>query len=172
MHPSIPLDVVCPYSFPHPIAPAAAAALAGVTITPSHLLSAAAIAQSYGSPLVVETAGGLLTPYATQLTSADLAGFLGFPVILIARNGLGTINHTALAVAEIRRRQLPLLGIILVTTQASTTPDQPSNSSMIAEQTGLPPLGTLPFVPSHTPAVLAMALQSALDLQPLFACLS
>ena len=91
----------------------------------------------------------------------------------MARNSLGTISHTALAIAELRRRALPLLGLVLVNTSAESSPDQPTNAALIALQTGLAPMGTLPYVgTSREPAVLAAALESALDLEPIFAALS
>jgi dethiobiotin synthetase len=101
------------------------------------------------------------------VTSADLATALGFPVILVSRNALGTINHTALAIAEIRRRALPLAGIILVKTQPCATPDQPFNPSLIAQLTGETPLGILPYLDSPTPARLAAALEATTDLRPI-----
>jgi dethiobiotin synthetase len=121
----------------------------------------------------VETAGGLLSPYCGTFTAADLAADLGFPVLLVARNSLGTINHTALAIAELRRRALPLLGIILVNTSAASSPDQATNPAQIALQTGLAPLGILPYLgASPEPRTLATALESAVDLTPILAALS
>jgi dethiobiotin synthetase len=116
----------------------------------------------------VETAGGLLSPYSSHLTPADFAAALGFPILLIARNGLGTINHTALAVSEIRRRALSLLGVLLVTTDSSFSPDQRSNHSLISASTGLEPLGVLPFLDLQTPAKIADALQANINLRPIF----
>jgi len=167
MRADLPIDVVCPFRFPAPLAPAAAAQASGTGLDLQALLSAAAAAGSFGAPLIVESAGGLLTPYADNLTSADLASALGLPVLLVARNALGTVNHTALSVLEIRRRALSLLGIILVHTDPSVTPDQPSNASLIARLTGIPPLGVLPHLPSPTPSLLAAALEQAVDLRPL-----
>jgi 8-amino-7-oxononanoate synthase len=163
----IPIQVVCPFPFPLPLAPAAAAAAAGITLSAQALLGAAAVARTFGSPLVVESAGGLLTPYGHQLTSADLAVALGFPVLLVARNALGTVNHSALAIGEIRRRSLPFLGIILVNTDASEAPDHPSNATLIAELTGVRALGLLPYINSPTPSRIAAVLQQAADLNPI-----
>ena len=165
----MPLDIVCPIALREPVAPAAASN--GRPITLTALLAHARRAAAYGSPLVVESAGGILSPYAPNLNSADLASALAFPVLLIARNALGTVNHTALAIAEIRRRALPILGIVLVTTTAMTTPDQRSNSRLISDATGLEPLGILPFVESHTPSALAAALQANVDLRPILGSL-
>jgi 8-amino-7-oxononanoate synthase len=166
----ISLDVVCPLPFPEPIAPAAAARNSPITLP--GLLGHARKAASYGGPLVVESAGGLLTPYGHNLTSADLAAALHLPILLVARNGLGTINHTALAVAELRRRNLPLLGIVLVATTALPTPDQLSNSTLIAAATGIQPLGTLPFLQSQDPSQIAAAFAANVDISAILTLLA
>ncbi len=167
----LPLSIVCPVSLPDPVAPAAAAKAARVTITLSNLLACAANSAHHGSPLIVESAGGLLSPYAPGLTTADLAAALHLPLLLISRNALGTVNHTALAIAEIRRRALPLLGIVLVNTHPTPSPDQESNSSLIEDITGLSPLGILPYLPSREPPNLAAALRNNIDTQPILAAL-
>ena len=162
MREDIPLGIVCPLAFPAPIAPAAASAEHPLSL--DQMLNHAKNAAAYGSPMVVESAGGLLTPYAPTFTSLDLAEALDFPVLLIAKNALGTINHTALAVAEIRRRHVPFLGTILVTTTKVRTPDQDSNLSIINATSGHLPLGILPFHDSPTPQSLADSLSASIDL--------
>jgi dethiobiotin synthetase len=166
----IPLRIVCPLSFPDPVAPAAAAAHHPISL--SALLGHIRAAAAYGSPLVVETAGGLLSPYSSHLTPADFAAALGLPVLLIARNGLGTVNHTALALAEIRRRDLPFLGVVLVTISQTPTPDQDTNSALIGQATGHQPLGTLPFLSSRTPHAFSSALQENVDLRSILAAIA
>lgn len=166
----IPLGVVCPITYADPVAPAVASANHPLNL--SVILEHAYTAATYGSPMVVESAGGVLTPYATNLTSLDLAVALGFPVLLVARNGLGTINHTALALSELRRRGAQLLGTILVTTTNVRTPDQDTNLSMIHYVTGEAPMGILPFCESKTPESLSAALATCADLTPIFDRLS
>jgi dethiobiotin synthetase len=163
------LSDVCPFAFASPVAPAKAAAEAGIAVGPEALLAAARLMPP-GDFLLVESAGGLLSPYAPGFTSADLAALLALPVLLVSRNALGTINHTALALAEIRRRGLPLAGVVLVDTTPEPTPDRQGNADLIFSLTGVRPLGPLPFVPSdeHTPPSLARALAAALDVEDLF----
>jgi dethiobiotin synthetase len=136
----LPIDLVCPHRFRPPVAPAAAtSALGAPALTLAGLTAAARRAARAGDALLVEGAGGLLTPYARRLTIADLAARLRLPVILIARNALGTINHTALAAAELRRRDLPLLGIVLVDTADRPRPGE-RNAALIAAVTGVRPV--------------------------------
>ena len=170
MRKDIPLHIVCPITFQDAVAPAAASPESPISL--STLTAHAYHAATYGAPLVVESVGGVLSPYAPTLTSLDLATALGFPVLLVSRNGLGTINHTALAIAEIRRRPVKFLGTVLVTTVPEPSLDQSSNLSLIAALTGQPPLGVLPFVGSQTPADLSMALTANVDLRPILGLLA
>jgi dethiobiotin synthetase len=141
--PDIPLEKICPFPFRPPVAPAAAARLAGQTLTLPRILRAGR-SLSRGVPLLLEGAGGLLSPYASRLTAADLALAFGLPLLLVARNALGTINHTALALAEIRRRRIPLLGLVLVTTAPGRGLIHQQNATLIEELTGTPVAAVIP----------------------------
>lgn len=167
----LPLETICPYSAADPVAPAIAFPSANGP-RPEDLIARAAAANRHGDFLLVETAGGLLSPYLPDFTSLDLASCLGLPVLLVARNALGTVNHTALAVAEIRRRALPLAAVILTSTTASSTPDRGTNAALIARQTGVAPLAVLPFLAPPDPVQLAAALEASPGLASLFAALA
>jgi dethiobiotin synthetase len=144
----LPIDreSVCLYRFPEPTAPAAAAATAGISISLAAIMKRAHELRRSGEGLLVESAGGLLVPYAAGLTTADIAKSLDFPVLIVARAALGTINHTALTVAELRRRGLPLFGVILVQTSPQLGPEHTSNARLIEDVTGVRPLATFPYV--------------------------
>jgi dethiobiotin synthetase len=144
--PDLALSLVCPYQFPLPVAPAQAAPAAGVELTAPALQGAIDRAATHGDFLLVESAGGLLSPYGPALTGADLAAGARLPLLLVARNALGTINHTALALAEIRRRALPLAGLVLVEVSSHATPDRPHNAALIEAVSGDRALATLPFI--------------------------
>jgi dethiobiotin synthetase len=154
----IPRPSVCLYSFPLPAAPAAASAAHGIAITLDAIVDRARELRQAGDGLLVEGAGGLLAPYAPALTGADIAKALNFPVLVVARASLGTINHTALTVAELRRRGLALFGIILVQTTPQPGPEHASNAPLIEALTGVRPLGTFPYVSSPDADSLADAL--------------
>jgi dethiobiotin synthetase len=143
-----PPELVCPYSFGPPLAPAVAARLAGRTISLPRLLDAARALAARHEALVVEGAGGLLTPLTDRETFADLAVALGLPVLVVARAGLGTVNHTALTCEALRARGLPVLGVVL--DQASQPEDvsRPYNAADIERLTGVRVLASLPFEPS------------------------
>src|SRR5262249_56827531 len=63
--------------------------------------------------IVVEGLGGLLSPLAEKMTVADLAIRLDYPLVIVARRGLGTLNHTLLTIEAARRRGLRVAGIVL-----------------------------------------------------------
>ncbi len=168
----LPASLVCPVALDQPVAPAAAAAAQGADTSLPALTKHFEAASLHGSILLVESAGGLLTPYTSSTTGADLATAFGLPILLVARNSLGTVNHTALAVSEIRRRRLPLVGIVLVNVAGSESPDQASNSNLIEAITGTRPLGVLPYVQSPTAEALARQLEASADLRPVWAALA
>ncbi len=65
-------------------------------------------------PVLVEGAGGILVPLTATAMMTDLMARLGLPVLVAARSGLGTINHTLLTLEALRARALPILGVVLV----------------------------------------------------------
>jgi dethiobiotin synthetase len=159
---------VCPHRFALPVAPAVAAAVLNIQLDAAGLAARAGRLAAAADFFLLETAGGLLAPYGPDCTGADIVAATGLPIVLVARNGLGTINHTALTMAELRRRQLPIAALILVETTAAPTPDRPHNARLITELTGVAPLATLPFVPHATADGLADALAAAVDPDLLF----
>ena len=63
--------------------------------------------------LIIEGAGGLLVPLNKKYFIIDLIFYLDIPVILVASSRLGTINHTLLSIAELKRRNINTLGVII-----------------------------------------------------------
>ncbi|HEX9050492.1 MAG TPA: dethiobiotin synthase [Anaeromyxobacter sp.] len=155
-----PLEAICPYSLRAPLAPAVAARLEGIEISLPRILDAARALAARHAAVLVEGAGGLLVPLAGRETYADLAVALGLPVLVVARAGLGTVNHTALTVEALRRRGLAIAGIVLNRTAAEDDPSVPHNAAEIARLTGIAPAALLPFVADI--AARAAALRSTL----------
>jgi dethiobiotin synthetase len=142
-----PMALVCPYSLSAPLAPAVAARLEGVEISLPHLLACAAELSRRHAALVVEGAGGLLVPLTASETFADLAVALGMPVLVVARAGLGTVNHTALTCEALRARGLAVVGVVLNRAQAGADPSEPHNAAEIERLTGVRVLASLPYEP-------------------------
>ena len=98
------------------------------------------------NPLVIEGAGGVLVPINNSMFIADLIKALKVPVLIVSRNALGTINHTCLTIEALKKRGIPILGIIL-----NGSSDLP-NKEAIESYSGVSVLATLPSVSkiSHT----------------------
>jgi dethiobiotin synthetase len=143
-----PPELVCPYRFGPPLAPAVAARLSGETISLSRILDAARALASRHAALVVEGAGGLLTPLTDRDTFADLAVALGLPVLVVARAGLGTVNHTALTCEALRARRLTVHGVVIDHAFEGEDDSEPYNAAEIERLTGARVLASLPFEPS------------------------
>lgn len=64
-------------------------------------------------PLVVEGAGGIMVPLNEVALTVDFIAALNLPTVIVARSGLGTLNHTLLTLDALRRRHIPVLGVVL-----------------------------------------------------------
>jgi dethiobiotin synthetase len=97
--------------------------------------------------VVVEGAGGLLVPIDGNRTMVDLIAMLKLPVILVARPGLGAINHVLLSIRELERSRLPLHGIIFCETANSGWGEiEEDNIKTIARIGKAPVLGRIAYM--------------------------
>jgi dethiobiotin synthetase len=99
-------------------------------------------------PLVVETAGGVMTPLGRDWLQIDQIRRWGLPLVLVARSGLGTLNHTLLTLEALRHRSIPVLGLVL------NGPLHPDNPRTLAELGGVPVLAQLPRLEPLSAAAL------------------
>jgi dethiobiotin synthetase len=109
------LHTVCPQHFFAPAAPPVAAAAQGQTIDAALLYRGATHWRDRCDLLIVEGVGGLLCPLTEHSTIADLVADLAYPLVIVARRDLGTLNHTLLTVEVAHHRGLKLAGVILNT---------------------------------------------------------
>ena len=109
----IPLVRISPQCFLAPLAPPDAARVEGRQVDSSLLVDGAAWWQNHCDWLVIEGAGGWLSPLSETASNADVAQRLGFPVLVVGRLGLGTINHTRLTIESVRARGLKVAGVVL-----------------------------------------------------------
>jgi dethiobiotin synthase len=171
LRPGPPPSEVSLYRFLDPLAPSVAARLAAQPIELPLILDRTRRLLAAGAALLVESAGGALTPYGPGLTSASLveriASDFGFDVLLISANRLGTISQTALALDHLSRIGCRVAGVVLVDVSADPSPDQPHNAAEIHALTPVPILGTLHHCPGSDPDHLADALATDVDLSPL-----
>jgi dethiobiotin synthetase len=128
-------EEVAPYRYGPPVSPHFAAQLAGEKIEPAVLVEAARRA---GAPLVCEGVGGLLVPITTGYLVGDLAVDLGLPVVIAARTGLGTINHTLLTVEAARTAGLEVAAVVLTPWPSRPEPIEVSNRETIGRLAAVP----------------------------------
>jgi dethiobiotin synthetase len=140
---------VAPYTFGPPLSPHYAAQLAGETIEPARLLEAA----STERVLIAEGVGGLMVPITPGYLVRDLAVDLGLPVVVAARTGLGTINHTLLTVDAARAAGLRVAGVAMTPWPDRPEPIEVSNRATVERLGGVPVSG----LPPTNPESLALA---------------
>jgi len=104
--------------------------------------------------IIVETAGGLMSPFSNSFLNIDLATHLNLPVILVSNNYLGSINHTLLSVEALQRRNIEIKGIVFSGEKVEPT------QSFILEYTKVPLLFSIPFLKEINPETIAMTAKS------------
>lgn len=132
------------YAFSQPVSPHWASELDGTPLDPRTL----ALPDNPG-PLVVETAGGLLVPLTRNWLQIDQLQVWNLPIVLVARSGLGTLNHTLLSLEALKKRQINVLGLIL------NGPLHADNPRTLEQFGGVPVLAELPSLVPLTAETLA-----------------
>ncbi len=135
-HISNPLSKIHPeaYRLTEPMSPHAAAKIDNTEIT----LDALQLPMIENG-LIVETAGGIMSPLSDRLVVLDLVKHLGLPVVLVTQDYLGSINHTLLSIEILRGANVPILGLVFSGEKVATTRDY------IQQYAGLETLLEIPF---------------------------
>jgi dethiobiotin synthetase len=132
-----------------PLSPNVAARISGQVIDPEALKAAYLRLAAENDMVLVEGAGGICVPLVdAHFTMADLACLFGLPLLVVARPGLGTINHTVLTVSFARQAGLEVKGIIINGyREDQATMAERTNPEVIQRMTGVPVLGIVPHLP-------------------------
>ena len=122
-----PISTVCPYPLQAAISPAEAARLENKAITLNQLIEACEIkpddpSQKSKVIRLIEGAGGFYSPLCEDALNADLAQKLNFPVVLVANDKLGCINHILLSIEAIKARNLNIIAVVLNQIEPTNTP--------------------------------------------------
>jgi dethiobiotin synthetase len=143
---SEPLDLINPYRFRHPLAPSVAADIEGVKVNRKKIFSAHDRLSKKYDITIIEGAGGIMVPVYKRYLFLDLASDLGLPVLIVARPGLGTINHTLLTIAALRNKGINILGVI-INSAVKTGRDLSvkTNPDVISKLGGVPLSGVIPY---------------------------
>jgi len=141
--------------FPDPVSPHSAAERAGDVISLHRLRML--LPPDDATRWIVEGAGGVLVPLNRANLMCDLIGLLGLPVLIAARSGLGTINHTLLTLEALRSRELSVAGVVMI-----GEPDD-DNRQAIERYGSVPVLGQMPRFDPLTPETLGKWARGHLD---------
>ena len=149
MQGSYPREKICPQKFVAPLAPPVAAQQEGKRVDPVLLRSGIDWWRGRVDVVLIEGAGGLLSPISERDSVADIATELGFPLLIVGRLGLGTINHTLLTVEAAEARRLQVAGIVL--SESSPLPSDDlswrTNACEIERRCRVPVLAVVPHIP-------------------------
>jgi dethiobiotin synthetase len=139
-----PLDIICPFRYRSPLAPAAAAQADSMPPPdPARILSMYERIATDSDAVLVEGAGGLAVPLTWQFNYADLAAALGLKLILVVANRLGCLNATVLSIDYALRRGLPVAGYILNDAEPVSSAAARTNAKSLKHLTAVPALGSV-----------------------------
>lgn len=134
----LPLDEVNPLHFPSPVAPYVAALLENKIIDPAAIVASCRKFSEGREIVLIEGAGGWEVPITENYLISDLAKDLGFPVILVAANRLGALNHILLTLAAIKAKGLTCAGIILNQLEDEMDTPMITNKGILSSLTDTP----------------------------------
>ena len=154
------LDLINPVRFAAPLAPAVAAEQNSTAINWPEVRRSLTVLDQSSDAMLVEGVGGLLVPLDPanpRLTVLDLAVAIGYPVLVVARSGLGTLNHTAMTVRLLKGAGCRVGGLVMnyYEPDVAKSPDSSLNSNRIwlSKMTGVKVLAVVPAVKDEPPAV-------------------
>jgi len=168
-----PLEKICPYRLHDPLAPSMAAERENVKIDISLLEKVYSEISSTHDITLVEGAGGLLVPILPSFTYADLARLLKLPLVVVAANRLGVINHLLLTLEHASCRGLSVLGYIFNRLDNQPSLAAETNREALLSLTAVPYLGEIPYIEDleSKRSSLADLFEAKLDLTSLDAVL-
>ncbi len=162
--------LITPFRFNQPLAPYAAAELENIKIDLNKVYHSFSELKTRYQLILVEGAGGLLVPVKKDYLFANLAKDLNIPIIIIARPGLGTINHTLLTIKAAQSYGLEIIGIIFNHYNNSiSTMAEKTSPKLIKEFSGIPVLGEIPFLSDINPENLLRIIEKNMDIKSIIA---
>ena len=167
------LSLINPYCFESPLAPETASELEHVRVDLELLDRIYSQLKTSHQILFIEGAGGILVPIARNFFYVDLMKRWDVRVLVVARLGLGTINHTLLTCAHLKHAGVPIAGVILNDSEGKKDLAAKTNPEMLARYLGVPLLGLFPHLESASQglpdrALLADLVEKNIDTRPLF----
>ncbi len=141
-----PIEAIVPYRFWEPIAPWPASIREKQKIEIKKIVAAYKRLEKEHAFMIVEGVGGLRVPITEKTEVIHLIQRLDLPVLLVARSGLGTLNHTLLTIQYGQERGLQFLGVILNATQSAKTLADKTNRSVLSKKIDVPFIESFPYI--------------------------
>jgi dethiobiotin synthetase len=161
---SFPLDVICPQRYAEPLAPAIAAERAGQPLDWSAIQRSLTEISSKSEVMIVEGVGGIMVPLDGKHTVLDVARWLQIPTLIVARPGLGTINHTLLTINALRSANVKIGGVVINRYPTDNPAIADETNPRAIEKWGKVPVLCLvpdePFNPPTLPAGIKAAIET------------
>ena len=142
--PDLPLPEVCLYALSAPLSPHLAARAEGIAIDTGRILAAVAKAAESSDFVLVEGVGGIAVEIREGYTIAELAKDARLPVLVVAENRLGVLNHLRLTVHYLRSEGLSLIGVVVNDRTAEAFPGREPNEGEVRRIAGDRYLGRVP----------------------------
>ena len=141
------LRLINPFYAPEPLSPHLAFHRAGLKFDPIKAQACLKQLQERHDIVLIEGAGGLMVPLTNRYYNSDLMADLKTPIIIVARLGLGTLNHTLLTVTQAKARGLMIKGIIFCqTTPTRKGLPESTNPQEVEKLSGMKVLGIIPYL--------------------------
>lgn len=139
-------DYIVPYMFRTPSSPHLASSIENKKIRAAKIINSYKVLSKRFDFVIVEGSGGVVVPLDRRVLLIDLAQEAGLPVLIVAQNKLGAINHTLLAVEALRLRKMDILGIAFNNPREEDARIIKDNPRIIEALTGENILGVLPWI--------------------------
>lgn len=140
-----PIESITPCSYTKPLAPYAASVLEKRKVRLEAIVKAYDRLRRRHSFLIIEGVGGLMVPLTDRLDLLDLIVLFDLPVLLIARSGLGTLNHTLLTLRYGSEHHIRFIGVILNQTSPKMGLADRSNPEILSGRIDVPLAGPFPY---------------------------
>jgi len=168
------LDIICPVCMEPALSPLSASLYYDIEINIEKIHDAYIKLCKKHDMVIVEGIGGILVPIKDNYMVSDMIKAFDLPVVIVARPGLGTINHSLLTINEIKRNELAIKGFIINGMDMKTAGfAEKTNPEIITRLSGVPCLGILPFDPNvdeslpETGEIIQLSL-AHLDIETIF----
>lgn len=146
-HMEEPVTLVTPGRLASPLAPLIASQIDGIPLSIPDIMSSFIKLRHHYDAVVAEGVGGLLVPLLKDYTVADLAREMGLPLIVVARPGLGTVNHIMLTVRQAEAEGLSVAGVILnYHRPPENSLAEETNPKLISQVCPVPIIGIFPYL--------------------------